>query len=1238
MAWGEPAWKTTQRDQEMQQQFPELQYASPEELMQVDNYRLTSGTGAVSDYSAGVMQLAAYAAEQERKRQEEAARSGPMPEGVDAGSMNPQPLYPTGTQENGPMPAEVNQGLDQSMSTDTPWGPMASRPTPGVPAGVAAAFPDTVGAGPVYNSSVTEPVNALTEPAIKPSGGPFDNQTFGPALTNVVERATTPMTWMQAATLAALAPPAALGFGTALGLDVGSQLVGGALKGLAEPQVQGLPEPLRTGIPMVADLAGTALSYGGGAAAIEHSGSAVGAARDAATGYRDLTEGLPVGASVKDVGGGAADAAKAAADAEFNANFKGNMDALMAQVEQEGGFNAETIAKYQELTGRRPTASMQRPEDSIAPPGTPGSRTAEDITQGAGNAILKNQNAYDPNISNAAPLMQLHSALQQAESVLPEQAANNAANRSRQAGAFFGALGDGPVDEGSFKQAFGAMRGVADRAQFTPLRDSITPEGQAALYQQIKDANAGFGTTVSASATLGQVLDGVAPTKSGLEALGKVFGPETQQAIEAQMKRLGLKQGPDWVQRLLQNPINFANDTVRSTNTLMDFATAGRNLMTAGVTDFPTYTKAIAQTVRSVGNPEVFDHVMTNLDGIAAERLAADGMPFLPNSEELLQATKSSNSDMNTGLLGKVPGVRRVAGMPRTFNDLLRPQMLQRQIENMYNAGVITAEQARDPAVVEDLGRGIRNLTGASNLMLPSEQGNNAVNNTEGTARLLLKFPNWYLSQFEFVGRAFTNGSISGTQARASLMGLTLMGTGVAVAGNIAQGKNPLNYIHNGVPQLALGDHMTIDPYGPIGELFQHAIGVGNATYKGATPNGPTGGVDVLGGLGGAGHSSALWARGMLSPMAMIGVDMLTGHDFAGNPTRDTQQHTEQYLGRAVSPFAIADAGQRSPLATGLSNAGIRGVRENTPTQNLDLLAQQGNYKDAQGNPVSKFNDLQPADKKALLASNPDLSQAKLDKAQPTTQEGARIQADALAKQNQIDAKLKADQSAHDPKAFQNWKDATSQLRDTTQGALGENYRGTTPKTPDPTKPWEMYGKAIADNTDPVTNKVDWSAVDAWRAGLGNGDQAENQRQNDLIDTNTGQHSTDYQKNRRGVEQQLQKAGYFDVRNQAWATVQQASPQDFGQYPTEDAFRAHIDELVRQQLPAGINPNGPEADLYVAQAEAKIPILSRLASIDSQYQAQWEVQNPALAKLAIGYGILNPAHVKRNVAGALIGQ
>jgi hypothetical protein len=75
MAMSEPPSWTQQRMDRMKVQYPEFQYSSPGNVLQVDNYAVNNG-GAPTDFSTAVMRLAVHAANSRKPQQPNELTSG----------------------------------------------------------------------------------------------------------------------------------------------------------------------------------------------------------------------------------------------------------------------------------------------------------------------------------------------------------------------------------------------------------------------------------------------------------------------------------------------------------------------------------------------------------------------------------------------------------------------------------------------------------------------------------------------------------------------------------------------------------------------------------------------------------------------------------------------------------------------------------------------------------------------------------------------------------------------------------------------------------------------------------------------------------------------------------------------------------------------------------------------------------------------------------------------------------
>lgn len=854
----------------------------------------------------------------------------------------------------------------------------------------------------------------------------------------------------------------------------------------------------------------------------------------------------------------------------------------------------------------RPGATV---DVNVAP--SAGQRTAADVTRGAGNAIVKGEGGLSAELPETLPLQKLQAALNDAEVASAEQKANVSALRSRQAGAFAGAAKSGEGEAG-FRQALGAMRGQAQQATFTPLRDSLDPSEIDTLYNRVLTSDTRPFEQATAGNALGKLLDGQPPTRSELDAFGRVFGPEQKAAVENTLKKMGVKFQPDLWQQIKEDPINAVNNSIRSANTTLDFAFMSRLGPTAGLYDPPTYLKAVGQSWKSMWEPQIVDRVWENLDAAAADS------GYLPNIETMKEAgLRAYTSDSAPGLLGKVPLVGRAAKVYQNFTALVRPQMMQQTVENMVKAGTLTEAQAADPAVLADIAKGINNITGASNLSWLRSGGGSASSN------FLLEFPNWTASQFELIVRAAANGSLSGQMARQALARLAITGTAFAGGVNLLQGKNPLSLVKNGVPQMAIpGTNMTVDPYGPIGELIQHGVGVARAGYEGATPNGPTGGINIPGGAGSTASELGWWGRGLLSPVLKIASDLMIGKNIVGQPTRDTQAHTLEYFGRTVSPFSASDIGQKPPLAIGLSSLGVRGVREPTAYANLKAIAQ--NQFASQIGP----GGVEPFMMDAARKANPTLADEALGKSNDTTKAWDAAKQKAATKQAALDAQVLKDGN------WTAWKDGKSALQNELSGEFQQIYGNTAGMKTDPNAPWQVYSDVINQNTD-NRGVTDWTAVDAWRAQHDNDPYGNTgQTWGQVIDRNIGLNDTPLEAQRRQVNQQLSQAEFFDIRPKVWQAI--ASQSGLGDYKSADSFITDLTTQIRARLSAG---GATPAQIAILTPEIidQIPQIKAWLSVSNDVEQAWIQANPRLAAQAVQYGYLNP-DTMRGVEKAAVGQ
>lgn len=216
-------------------------------------------------------------------------------------------------EQMGALPPELQQADDRQH---------LGRPVPGVPRGVAEAFPETA-TGRVYDSGSSGPtgINPLASLVDNREGLPgpvnraLDTPVLGRALTEVARPAN-------------YVPIGPGGIVRNLAQNVGGTLAGQAA---SDAVPDSAPAPVKFGAGLVGAIAG------GGAADLATAGIKRGApealrgAGKAAIAYRDITENIPVGASIKDVSGGLPEDAAGGAAPSFQDALDGLRNAVRTE-------------------------------------------------------------------------------------------------------------------------------------------------------------------------------------------------------------------------------------------------------------------------------------------------------------------------------------------------------------------------------------------------------------------------------------------------------------------------------------------------------------------------------------------------------------------------------------------------------------------------------------------------------------------------------------------------------------------------------------------------------------------------------------------------------------------------------------------------------------------------------------------------------------------------------------------
>lgn len=160
----------------------------------------------------------------------------------------------------------------------------------------------------------------------------------------------------------------------------------------------------------------------------------------------------------------------------------------------------------------------------------------DDRTRRALQYGLGDTSVIAPSIENADPVTQMLTRIRDARPLQAERAGNVSALRSRQSGAFAGALEGGPGGEAGMQRALGAMRGAAEQPTFEPLRPYMGQQAIDAVTDQIANhPDLRPFEKAQAYSALSNILDGRVPTPSALAQLESAMPGVTNSLREAKV-------------------------------------------------------------------------------------------------------------------------------------------------------------------------------------------------------------------------------------------------------------------------------------------------------------------------------------------------------------------------------------------------------------------------------------------------------------------------------------------------------------------------------------------------------------------------------------------------------------------------------------------------------------------------------------------------------------------------------
>ena len=745
------------------------------------------------------------------------------------------------------------------------------------------------------------------------------------------------------------------------------------------------------------------------------------------------------------------------------------------------------------------------------------------------------------------------------------------------------------------KQAARAER-AGMRAEANRIRRELTGAAYDRLREEMRDLNVQWQRAKERAAQTPRDQGSI-----GLSALNGTTFPDA--VANVANKYLNAEEAPKGRGTVLITAGDALNTLLRGIQATADVSFMAIQGALGAVSHPVAYSRALVTGLRALVDDDALGAFINHFDARARSHGKLDSRSWASSGLRI----GASSTEFETGRgIGGIAG-RAIRGAPiikqsnrafGVFGDALRLETA----DAIYD-GHKAAAQNLGPLALRDIARGANLITGWSQ------------NDLSSAGPLLAFAPRFFRSQLDLVGHAFVSGhaagrqSATGDEARRALIRLMGVGTAITVGANEARGietdfdPNSPNFM-----RITNVGGQDISLFGPW-DSFLRAILV-TATEKDPT----------------------YLARTKASPVVALAWDYFSGESFIGATTREGKMPTAEML-RRLLPFSLQELPEagvaaveeaRAGDATGALGelapigVGMTGLKSTpmTPTERLDTIAQESGYE-------KDFWDLEPHQRAEVLKANPELDKQQLERGSDQRQEAEAARARYQAQQKAIDEQFLKDGD------IGAWKEGYDDIRNRRDGALSQIYLDNPKREPDPDKPWELYGKVISDNTDPVTGEVDWDKVDEWRAANGDRPFDENRTWNDAIDDNVGVRAVGVEKEYREVGSELRKLGYFELRDKAWDDLKAQNPGAIDQWDTyydwyDEELQSLTDEMLAKGVPKETAREEAETELASYGTVRKFSEYYR-----TQYRHQFVVDNKDLALQAVYYGYLDPDSAER---------
>ena len=525
-----------------------------------------------------------------------------------------------------------------------------------------------------------------------------------------------------------------------------------------------------------------------------------------------------------------------------------------------------------------------------------------------------------------------------------------------------------------------------------------------------------------------------APVPRGYSSIESAPGMAAESAVARQINQQFNPTGPLAQANKLAEAFNKPFRTLHVAFDMGDFI--ARIGPTAAIMHPVVFAKAASQGFAGVFNRSIVGKEFNSIN----RELLESGVPYTVRDFAKYGA-RFNQTDFAPGAIGKAPILSHLGGVYGNALDIMRARMIQAELLNKAKSGV----NVSDPSILRQITAGINVTTGASN--------GAPVKN----ATILLQFPNWLQSQFEFLAKATTQGGMDGAYARRALIGLVGLGTTAAIVGNKLSGnlENQKDFeamFENGFPAFRVGDQR-INIFGPYASLARGMYAAMNGDPE-----------PLL--------------RGRASPLIQMGWDLVTGTTFSGQAANFDDAG---YWVKSALPYSISSLQERPNVGGVLSAMGVN-ARQDTPFQTLKRIAEE-----ELGKP---YADTTGQERERLRQANPELyDQMQLrtleqaaggDKKAQGTIESQKVNEELANEQRQLVALLESGQL--NPKQFRESLNATVQAaaiekqRIRKDYALDDKQSTPTPIAEAMDKYFDLFRQADMGvlNGGPAVGQINW--------------------------------------------------------------------------------------------------------------------------------------------------------------------